>query len=104
MFFHCEIALFFLRKNCFDCYPSGYQCLAFLLINAVYECVVALAAGFSILARLVNVKKIHSCPFCFHFASRPCPVTEVSQVANILLISNKISINKNKQIYFFGAV
>ena len=27
--------------------------------------------------------------------------TEVSQVANMLLISNKISINKNKQIYFF---
>ena len=26
--------------------------------------------------------------------------TEVSQVANMLLISNKISINKNKQIYF----
>ena len=26
--------------------------------------------------------------------------TEVSQVANTLLISNKISINKNKQIYF----
>ena len=28
-------------------------------------------------------------------------LTEVSQVANKLLISNKISINKNKQIYFF---
>ncbi len=28
-------------------------------------------------------------------------LTEVSQVANMLLISNKISINKNKQIYFF---
>ena len=27
--------------------------------------------------------------------------THVSQVANMLLISNKISINKNKQIYFF---
>lgn len=74
MLFHCEIALFFLRKNCFGCYSSGYQCLAFLLINAVYECAVALASGFSILARLVNVKKIHSCPFCFHFASRSCPV------------------------------
>ena len=74
MLFHCEIALFFLRKNCFDCYFSGYQRLAFLLINAVYECAVVLAAGFSILARLVNVKKIHFCPFCFHFASRSCPV------------------------------
>ena len=74
MLFHCEIALFFLRKNCFDCYSSGYQRLAFLLINAVYECAVALAAGFSILARLVNVKKIHSYPFCFHFASRSCPI------------------------------
>ena len=78
MLFHCEIALFFLRKNCFDCYFSGYQRLAFLLINAVYECAVALAAGFSILARLVNVKKIHSCPFCFHFVSRPCPVIFLS--------------------------
>ena len=78
MLFHCEIALFFLRKNCFDCYSSGYQRLVFLLITAVYECAVALAAGFSILARLVNVKKIHSCPFCFHFASRSCPITEVS--------------------------
>lgn len=78
MLFHCEIALFFLRKNCFDCYSSGYQCLVFLLINAVYECAVALAAGFSILARLVNVKKIHSCPFCFHFASRSCPVIFLS--------------------------
>ena len=28
-------------------------------------------------------------------------ITEVSQLANMLLISNKISINKNKQIYFF---
>lgn len=74
MLFHCEIALFFLRKNCFGCYSSGYQRLAFLLINAVYECAVVLAAGFSILARLVNVKKIHFCPFCFHFASRSCPV------------------------------
>ena len=70
MLFHCEIALFFLRKNCFDCYSSGYQCLVFLLINAVYECAVALAAGFSILARLAYVKKIHSYPFCFYFASR----------------------------------
>lgn len=78
MLFHCKIALFFLRKNCFDCYFSGYQRLAFLLINAVYECVVALAAGFSILARLVYVKKIHSCPFCFHFASRSCPVIFLS--------------------------
>ena len=78
MLFHCEIALFFLRKNCFDCYSSGYQRLAFLQINAVYECAVALAAGFSILARLVNVKKIHSCPFCFHFASRSCPIIFLS--------------------------
>ena len=78
MLFHCEIALFFLRKNCFDCYSSGYQCLVFLLINAVYECAVALAAGFSILARLVYVKKIHSCPFCFHFVSRSCPVIFLS--------------------------
>ena len=78
MLFHCEIALFFLRKNCFDCYFSGYQRLAFLLINAVYECAVALAAGFSILARLVNVKKIHSYHFCFHFASRSCPIIFLS--------------------------
>ena len=78
MFFHCKIALFFLRKNCFGCYSSGYQCLAFLQINAVYECAVVLAAGFSILARLVYVKKIHSCPFCFHFASRSCPVIFLS--------------------------
>ena len=28
-------------------------------------------------------------------------LTEVSLLANMLLISNKISINKNKQIYFF---
>ena len=74
MLLHCKIALFFLRKKCFDCYSSGYQRLAFLLINAVYECAVVLAAGFSILARLVYVKKIHSCPFCFHFASRSCPI------------------------------
>lgn len=74
MLFHCEIALFFLWKNCFDCYFSGYQRLAFLLINAVYECAVALATGFSILARLAYVKKIHSYHFCFHFASRSCPV------------------------------
>ena len=78
MLFHCEIALFFLRKNCFDCYSSGCQRLAFLLINAVYECAVALAPEFFILARLVYVKKIHSYPFCFHFASRSCPITEVS--------------------------
>ena len=78
MLFHCEIALFFLRKNCFGCYFSGYQRLAFLLINAVYECAVVLAAGFSILSRLVNVKKIHFCPFCFHFASRSCPVIFLS--------------------------
>ena len=78
MLFHCEIALFFLRKNYFGCYSSGCQCLAFLLINAVYECAVALAAGFSILARLVYVKKIHSCPFCFHFASRSCPIIFLS--------------------------
>ena len=70
MLFHCEIALFFLRKNCFDCYFSGYQRLAFLLINAEFRCSVGLAPEFFILARLVNVKKIHSCPFCFHFASR----------------------------------
>lgn len=74
MLFHCEIALFFLWKNCFDCYFSGYQRLAFLLINAVYECAVALATGFSILARLAYVKKIHSYHFCFHFASRSCTV------------------------------
>ena len=78
MLFHCKIALFFLRKNYFGCYSSGCQCLAFLLINAVYECAVVLAAGFSILARLVYVKKIHFYPFCFHIASRSCPITEVS--------------------------
>ena len=78
MLFNCKIALFFLRKNYFGCYSSGCQCLAFLLINAVYECAVALAAGFSILARLAYVKKIHSYPFCFHFASRSCPVIFLS--------------------------
>ena len=74
MLFHCEIALFFLRKNCFDCYFSGYQRLAFLQINAEFRCSVGLASEFFILARLVNVKKIHSYPFCFHFASCSCPV------------------------------
>ena len=78
MLFNCKIALFFLRKNYFGCYSSGCQCLAFLLINAVYECAVVLAAGFSILARLAYVKKIHSYPFCFHFASRSCPVIFLS--------------------------
>ena len=78
MLFNCKIALFFLRKNYFGCYSSGCQCLAFLLINAVYECAVALAAGFSILARLAYVKKIHSYPFCFHFASRSCLVIFLS--------------------------
>ena len=76
MLFHCEIALFYLRKNCFGCYSSGCQRLVFLLINAEFRCSVVLAAGFSILARLVYVKKIHSYSFCFHFASRSCPVTE----------------------------
>ena len=78
MLFHCKIALFFLRKNCFDFYSSGYQRLVFLLINAEFRCSVGLAPEFFILARLVNVKKIHFCPFCFHFASRSCPITEVS--------------------------
>ena len=78
MLFHCEIALFFLRKNCFDCYFSGCQRLAFLLINAEFRCSVGLAPEFFILARLVNVKKIHFCPFCFHFASRSCPVIFLS--------------------------
>ena len=78
MLFHCEIALFFLRKNCFGRYSSGCQCLAFLLINAEFRCSVGLAPEFFILARLVNVKKIHSCPFCFHFASRSCPVIFLS--------------------------
>lgn len=78
MLFHCEIALFFLRKNCFDCYSSGCQHFAFLLINAVYECAVVLAPEFFILARLVYVKKIHSYPFCFHFASRSCPIIFLS--------------------------
>lgn len=78
MLFHCKIALFFLRKNCFDCYFSGCQRLAFLLKNAEFRCAVVLAAGFSILARLAYVKKIHSCPFCFHFASRSCPVIFLS--------------------------
>lgn len=78
MLFHCEIALFFLRKNCFDCYFSGYQRLAFLLINAEFRCSVGLAPEFFILARLVYVKKIHSYPFCFHFASRSCPVIFLS--------------------------
>ena len=78
MLFHCEIALFFLRKNCFDCYFSGCQCLAFLLINAEFRCSVGLAPEFFILARLVYVKKIHSYPFCFHFASRPCPIIFLS--------------------------
>ncbi len=74
MLFHCEIALFFLRKNCFGCYSSGYQRLDFLQINAEFRCSVGLAPEFFILARLVYVKKIHSYPFCFHFASRSCPV------------------------------
>ena len=78
MLFHCEIALFFLRKNCFDCYSSGYQRLAFLQINAEFRCSVGLAPEFFILARLVYVKKIHSYPFCFHFASRSCPVIFLS--------------------------
>lgn len=78
MLFHCEIALFFLRKNCFDCYFSGYQRLAFLQINAEFRCSVGLAPEFFILARLVYVKKIHSYPFCFHFASRSCPVIFLS--------------------------
>lgn len=78
MLFHCKIALFFLRKNCFDCYSSGYQRLAFLLINAEFRCSVGLAPEFFILARLVNVKKIHFCPFCFHFASRSCPIIFLS--------------------------
>ena len=78
MLFHCEIALFYLRKNCFDCYSSGYQRLAFLLINAEFRCSVGLAPEFFILARLVYVKKIHSYPFCFHFASRSCPVIFLS--------------------------
>ena len=78
MLFHCKIALFFLRKNSSGCYSSGCQRFAFLLINAVYECAVALAAGFSILARLVYVKKIHFYPFCFHIASRSCPIIFLS--------------------------
>ena len=78
MLFHCKIALFFLRKNCFDCYFSGYQRLAFLQINAEFRCSVGLAPEFFILARLVYVKKIHSYPFCFHFASRSCPVIFLS--------------------------
>lgn len=78
MLFHCKIALFFLRKNCFDCYFSGCQRLAFLQINAEFRCSVGLAPEFFILARLVYVKKIHSYPFCFHFASRSCPVIFLS--------------------------
>ena len=78
MLFHCKIALFFLRKNYFGCYSSGCQRLAFLLINAEFRCSVGLAPEFFILARLVNVKKIHFCPFCFHFASRSCPVIFLS--------------------------
>ena len=78
MLFHCEIALFFLRKNCFGCYSSGYQRLAFLQINAEFRCSVGLASEFFILARLVNVKKIHSYPFCFHFVSRSCLVIFLS--------------------------
>ena len=78
MLFHCEIALFFLRKNCFGRYSSGCQCLAFLLINAEFRCSVGLAPEFFILARLVYVKKIHSYPFCFHFASRSCSVIFLS--------------------------
>lgn len=78
MLSHCEIALFFLRKNCFDCYFSGYQRLAFLLINAEFRCSVGLAPEFFILARLAYVKKIHSYPFCFHFASRSCPIIFLS--------------------------
>ena len=78
MLFHCKIALFFLRKNCFDCYFSGYQRLAFLLINAEFRCSVGLAPEFFILARLAYVKKIHSYPFCFHFASRSCPIIFLS--------------------------
>ena len=78
MLFHCEIALFFLRKNCFDCYFSGCQRFAFLLINDVYECALVLAPEFLILPPLVYVKKIHSYSFCFHFASRSCPVIFLS--------------------------
>ena len=78
MLFHCEIALFFLRKNCFGRYFSGCQRFAFLLINAEFRCSVGLAPEFFILARLVNVKKIHSYPFCFHIASRSCPVIFLS--------------------------
>ena len=78
MLFHCKIALFFLRKNCFGCYSSGCQRLVFLLINAEFRCSVVLAPEFFILARLVYVKKIHFYPFCFHFASRSCPVIFLS--------------------------
>ena len=78
MLFNCKIALFFLRKNCFDCYSSGCQRLAFLLINAEFRCSVGLAPEFFILARLAYVKKIHSYPFCFHFASRSCLVIFLS--------------------------
>lgn len=74
MLFHCKIAFFFLRKNCFDCYSSGCQPLVFLLINAVYECAVALATGFLTLACLVYVKKIHFHHFYFHFALRSYPI------------------------------
>ena len=34
-------------------------------------------------------------------SSRQIILTQLSQATNMLLISNKISINKNKQIYFF---
>lgn len=74
MLFHCEIALFFLYGNCFGYYFSGCQRLAFLQINAEFRCSVGLAPEFFILARLVYVKKIHSYPFYFHFASRSCPI------------------------------
>ena len=34
-------------------------------------------------------------------SSRQIILTQLSQATNMLLMSNKISINKNKQLYFF---
>ena len=55
---------------------------------------------------LVNVLHLKAAHYIFSrknvlVRKKEYPITEVSQLANMLLISNKISINKNKQIYFF---
>ena len=55
---------------------------------------------------LVNVLYLQEAHYIFQertflLGRKNILITEVSQLANMLLISNKISINKNKQIYFF---